>query len=212
MSRLRALRAVYKACKTLATSRSRRSQRAPVPPQIAIVAAGHATMQLHARPLAGPAPAQAGHQCAKTAFRSAALPTAAARPAPRAAPLAVQASLDSSGLTSSNSSLLGPAAPGSSGLGGSSSLGPKLNGAKPSVSIEDVPLESGVRRRRRRCGENRPHPGRWPALGWALPRHSTQSAVHPRRARRWASTTPRCRRCSRTAPGARPRTSCAPSS
>lgn len=55
--------------------------------------------------------------------------------------LIVHASDSSSGGLTSNSSLLGP----SINLGGPS-LGPKLNtsSAKPSINLDDVPLESGV--------------------------------------------------------------------
>lgn len=66
------------------------------------------------------------------------------------APLVVRASSDASGsgLSSglSTSISLGPKAP---GLGGSPSLGPslgaKLGSSKPQVSLDDVPLKSGVR-------------------------------------------------------------------
>lgn len=63
----------------------------------------------------------------------------------RAAALVVRAtgsSLDGSkGLFSSNSSLLGPKAP---GQGSGPSLGSPLSSSKPQVSLDDVPLASGV--------------------------------------------------------------------
>lgn len=67
---------------------------------------------------------------------------AAGRPASRGA-VTVLASAGEGGLTSSNSSLLGP----SLGGGASPSLGPQLGqqqSSKPAVKLEDVPLESGA--------------------------------------------------------------------
>jgi hypothetical protein len=85
----------------------------------------------------------------------AALPVSTLRAAPRpaalrraarapAAPRAAAAAGD--GLTSSNSSLLGPKAPGAGGATGSSLLGaPSRGGAAAPRSLDDVELESGVR-------------------------------------------------------------------
>lgn len=54
----------------------------------------------------------------------------------------------SGGLTTTNSSLLGPKPNlGGSSLGGSPSLGPKLSTGRPQVSLDDVQLKSGVSER-----------------------------------------------------------------
>ena len=94
-------------------------------------------MQLQARPLTGHAVGNAGLDGMKVhapQLRAFALPQRAGRGA-----VSIQAADNTAGLTS-NSSLLGPSL-----TTGSSSMGLKSSGAKPAVSLADVPLASKVR-------------------------------------------------------------------